>query len=160
MDNSTVLRTTSLIGLTSSLFLSGIYFCSTQLALPLLHNLPIETSTPRFAQLYHNGAAVVGPLVALSSLSLGTSAYLDPKKRTQYAIAGAVVFASLPWTRFVMWAGIQRLIAISEDVKLQQKVSTEEVAELFGQWGWMNLVRSGMAGIGGVVGLLLAVDLL
>ena len=159
MDNTTLLRTTSLVGLTSSLFLSGIYFCSTQLALPLLSKLPIGTSTPRFAQLYHSGAAVVGPLVALSSLSFGTAAYLDSKKRTQYAIASAVVFASLPWTRFVMWSCIQRLIAISEDVKLQEKVSATEVEGLFGQWGWMNLVRSGMAGVGGVLGLLLAQDL-
>ncbi|KAJ9603353.1 hypothetical protein H2200_012131 [Cladophialophora chaetospira] len=160
MDSVTVLRTTSFLGLSSSLFLSGIYFCSTQVALPVLYGLPVATSTHGFDQLYHNGLNVVGPLVAFSSLCSAASAYLDSRRRIGYAIAGATTLASLPWTRLVMWGVIQRLLAISGDVKLQEKVQVAEVEKLLDQWGWMNLVRSGMAAVGGIVGLLVAGDVL
>jgi len=157
MDSATVLRTTSLAGFSSSIFLSGIYFCSTQLALPLLYGIPIGTSTKQFDQLYHGGANVVGPLIAFSTACSGASAYLNPEKRVGYAIAASLTFANLPWTRLVMWGGIQRLLAISSDVKLQEKVHVAEVEGLMGQWGWMNLVRAGLAAAGGIVGLLVTV---
>ena len=160
MDNTSILRATSLVGFSSSLFLSGIYFTSSQVALPILYGLPVATSTAGFSTLYYRGFAVVGPLVALSSTCSGISAYLDSHKRVGYAIAGIATFATLPWTRFVMWNGIQRLLAISADVKLQEKVQVADVEKLLDQWGWMNFLRAGMAGVGGVVALLVAGNVL
>ena len=130
------------------------------MALPLLYGQPVATSTAGFTKLYYGGAAVVGPIIAFSATCSGVSAYLDSKKRVGYAIAAIATFASLPWTVFVMMAGIQRLIAISKDAMLQEKVSVAEVEGLLTQWGWMNLVRSGFAAIGGIVGMLIVVDAL
>ena len=158
MDSSTVLRTTSLLGFSSSIFLSGVYFTSSQVALPTLFGLPVGTSTAGFNTLYHRGLNVVAPLVAVSALSASTSAYLDPKRRTMYATAGVITFATLPWTRVVMWNCIQRLIAISTDATLQEKVQVSEVESLLRQWGWLNFARAGMAAVGGIVGLLAVVD--
>jgi hypothetical protein len=160
MDSTTILRTTSLVGLSSSLFLSGIYFTSTQVALPILYGLPVSTSTKGFNQLYYRGFAVVAPLAVISTLCAGGSAYLDSKNRVGYAIAGTATFGTLAWTRFVMWSCIQRLLTISNDMRLQEKIGAPEVERLLTQWGQMNLVRFGMAAIGGILGLLLAVDCL
>ena len=101
---------------------------------------------------------MVGPLVAFSTACSGVSAYLDSRKRVGYAVAAIATFASLPWTRLVMWGVIQRLLAISRDLKLQEKLDAAEVERLLGQWGWMNMVRAGTAAVGGIVGLLVTVD--
>jgi hypothetical protein len=154
MDSTSALRTTSVLGFTSSLFLSGIYFCSTEIGLPLLYNLPIATSTSGFSKLYYGGSKVVAPIVAISSISLGTAAYLNAQKRVQYASAAALVFSALPWTRTVMWGGIQRLLTISTDARLQEKVGVAEVEMLLTQWGRLNLCRAGFAAAAGIIGLL------
>jgi len=57
-----------------------------------------------------------------------------------------------------MWGVIQRLLAISGDARLQEKVAVGEIDGLLGSWGWMNFVRSGLAVVGGMVGLLVTVD--
>lgn len=52
------------------------------------------------------------------------------------------------------------MLAIAKDARLQEKVQPAEVERLLGQWGWMNLVRSGTAAVGGVVGLLTVVSII
>ncbi len=154
MDSNTVLRTTSFLGLTSSIWLSGIYYSQSHLTIPLLYDLAGDTSASIFQDLYYSGAKLIVPLVITSVLCSGTSAYLDRKRRVRYAIAALATIGTLAWTRAVMMGGIQRLIALANEPLLREKMQPGEVVELLKQWRWMNMVRAALAGIGGIVGLL------
>ncbi|KAI1622390.1 hypothetical protein EDD37DRAFT_634898 [Exophiala viscosa] len=154
MDRIDVLKATSLVGLTSSLWLSGIYFGSSQLTVPLLFGLPVETSSAAFKDLYYSGAKTVVPLALLSTVATGVAGYLDPEKRVGYAIAAVSTIGTLAWTRAAMVGNIDRLLAIADDKKVKEKVRTEEMDQLLKQWQWMNSVRAVLAGVGGVLGLL------
>lgn len=160
MDTATTLRTTSLIGLTTSIHLSGIYFSSSHLALPLLYRMPTDASTQAFTQLYYRGAKTVVPMALFSSLCAGVAAYLDTdqRRRVGYAVAAVATIATLPWTQLVMMDTNHALLAIGADQKAREKVSAAEVEGLLRRWTWMNFVRSGFAAVGGVVGLMVVVD--
>lgn len=159
MDNLTILRTASLVGLSSSIYLSGVHFSASQLTLPILYRLPTQTSTSIFTELYYRGASTIVPLVLLSSLSTGIAAFLDPARRVEYAFAAGLTFATLPWTRVAMADNIEKLIAIAEDATLREKVPAAEVERLLRQWTWMNMVRSVLDGLGGIVALLAVIKL-
>lgn len=142
------------LGLTSSIFLSGIYFSSSHLTLPILYRFPSSTSTSIFTEFYHRGLTTVVPLALASTLSSATAAYLVPAQRTNHVIAGAATFATLPWTAVVMMSTIQRLIELNESEVEREKSGTEEVMRLLKRWKAMNMVRSAMAMVGGLVGLM------
>ncbi|KAJ9637569.1 hypothetical protein H2204_004718 [Knufia peltigerae] len=154
MDSNTILRTTSILGLSSSLFVSGVSFSQSYLTIPLFIGLPQETTTPLFKDLYYSGAKLIVPLALTSTLSTATAAYLDVEKRTGYAVAAAATVSILPFTAAVMFKCIHRLIAIADDAKVREKTQPGEVDGLLNQWKWMNFVRAGLSGVGGVVGLL------
>ncbi|KAK7894139.1 hypothetical protein LTR67_006842 [Exophiala xenobiotica] len=155
MDSNTILQTTSFLGFTSSIWLSGIYYSQSHLTIPLLYDLAEDTSASIFQDLYHSGAKLIVPIVLTSVLSSGTSAYLDSEKRVPYAIAALATIGTLIWTRTVMMGGIERLIALAKnEPRLREKMQPGEVVELLKQWRWMNMVRAALAGIGGIVGLL------
>jgi hypothetical protein len=141
------------LGLSSSLILSGINFGASHLTIPLLYNLPVPTSTRLFSSLYHRGAITLVPLTLFSGLNFGTLAYLIPSQRLTYAIAGASTLSALAWTQIVIAPTNKRLCEVSEmgDVETE-KVKGEEVDELLRRWKWMNFVRSGLALAGGLVG--------
>lgn len=142
-----------ILGLTSSIFLSGVCFSSSQLTLPILYRLPTATSTTIFTEFYHRGTATVLPFVVASTLSSATVAYLVPAQRSAHILAGAATFATLPWTIVVMMRGIQRLLKLDESEVDREKAGKEEVVRLLKQWRWMNNVRSVLALVGGVVGV-------
>ncbi|KAL6243143.1 hypothetical protein RBB50_009694 [Rhinocladiella similis] len=154
MDSKTILRATSFLGLSSSIWVSGISFSQSFLTIPLLLGLPSETSTPIFKDLYYSGATLIVPLAVTSALSTATAAYLDAEKRTGYAVAAVATISILPFTAAFMFKCIHRLIAIADDAKIREKTQPGEVDGLLTRWKWMNFVRAGMSGIGGVVGLL------
>lgn len=154
MDRVDILKATSLVGLSSSIWLSGIYFGSSHLTVPLLFGLPVETSTAAFKKLYYSGAATVVPLALLSTLSHGVAGYLDEEKRVGYAIAATSTIATLAWTAAAMAGLNDKLIAIAGDKKAREDVRPAEADKLLRQWQWMNMVRAVLAGVGGVVGLL------
>ncbi|KIW20370.1 hypothetical protein PV08_00945 [Exophiala spinifera] len=154
MDSTTVLRATSFLGVSSSIWLSGISFSQSYLTIPLLVGIPSETSTALFKDLYYSGAKLIVPLALTSTLSTATAAYLDAEKRAGYAVAAAATISILPFTAAVMFPCIHRLIAIADDAKVREKTQPGEVAGLLTQWKWMNYVRAGLSGVGGVVGLL------
>lgn len=160
MDNPTVLRTASLLGLSTSLYLSGIYFSASHLTIPIIRRLPVETSTSAFTELYYRGAKTVVPLALFSTFCTGVSAYLGPSKRVGYAITAVATIASLPWTGVVMKGVNERLIAIGKEAHAREKTNEGEVEQLLRQWKWMNNVRAGLAAVGGIVGLVVATDVL
>ncbi|KIX10059.1 uncharacterized protein Z518_01140 [Rhinocladiella mackenziei CBS 650.93] len=158
MDKTTVLRTTTLLGLGSAIYLSGINFSASHLTLPILYRLPKDTSTSAFAELYSRGAYTVVPLAIFSTLCTGASAYLDPEKRVGYAIAAGLTFATLPWTQFAMMETNKNLIKISEETTVSEKKSDGEVERMLRQWKWMNMVRAALAAVGAVLGFVVAVE--
>ena len=153
MSTSTPIATAQALGLTSSLFLSGIYFGSSQLTLPLLYDQPPAVSTPIFASFYHRGAATVGPLIVFSSLLSTYLAYVVPEQRVEYIVAGLATFWNLPWTMLVMIGGIHRLLELSESEVEREKAGQEEVVQLLRTWRWQNFARSAMAMVGGAIGI-------
>lgn len=160
MDTPTLLRTTTGLGILASLILSGIGLGTSHITLPFLYPLAPSTSTPLFTQLYHRGAATIVPLGLFGAFCLGASAYLDPEKRTAYAIAGLATLSQLLWTLVVMMGINQRLLAIAGDGRIREKVDHAEVEGLLRKWKWMNNVRAGMALVGGVVGLCTVMNVL
>ena len=145
-------KSLQVVGLTSSLFLSGIYFASSHLTLPILYRLPTSTGTSVFVELYNRAVPVVVPLAVVSSLSSATVAYLDPAQRTSWAVAGALTLATMPWTIVVMMSTNKRLMELDESEVEREKAGSQEVVRLLKQWTWMNMTRSVMAMAGGLLG--------
>ncbi|GME24760.1 hypothetical protein BKCO1_23000136 [Neofusicoccum parvum] len=158
MDQTTLLRTTSILGFTSSIYLSGIYFSSSHLTLPILYRFPSSTSTSIFEEFYYRGAITVVPLALFSTLSSGVSAYLQPEKRASFAAAAALTIGTLAWTRAAMMGTIEALVGAARDEKVREKVGENGVVEGLKRWKWMNMVRAGLALAGGVVGLVAVAD--
>ena len=151
MDNT--IRTAQVLGLTSSIFLSGINIGASYLTLPILYTRPASTSAPIFHEFYNRGAVTLVPLGLFSASCSGLVAYLFPSQQTLWAVAGMATFAQLPWTGLVMMKTIKRLNTIAASNVEQEKASQEEVVALLRQWAWMNVVRGLMAMAGGLIGV-------
>ena len=81
-------------------------------------------------------------------------AYFIPEKRKLWIVAADMAIGELAWTRFVMFPGIQRISAISEDEKVQKKCEqTLEHRQLMTTWAKQNFVRTAFAIVGGMAGL-------
>ena len=138
MDNT--IRTAQVLGLTSSIFLSGVNIGASHLTLPILYTRPASISTPIFNEFYIRGAVTLVPLGVFSASCSALVAYLLPSQQTLWAIAGVATFAQVPWTLLVMMKTISRLNAIAASKAEQEKASKEEVVALLRRWAWMNIV--------------------
>ena len=150
MDNT--IRIAQALGLTSSIFLSGINIGSSVLTVPILYTRPASISTPIFREFYLRGSVTLVPLGIFSGTCSALVAYLLPAQRQLWAIAAMATLAQTPWTLLVMMGTNNRLIAIAGSKIEQEKASGEEVG-LLRQWAWMNVVRGLLAMVGGLVGL-------
>ena len=137
----------------SSIFLSGINIGASILTLPILSTRPTSISTPFFNEYYNRGAVTLVPLGLFSASCSALVAYLLPSQRTLWAVAGVATFSQVPWTALVMMKTVKRLNAIAASKEEQEKASKQEVAALFWQWTWMNIVRGGFAALGGLTGV-------
>lgn len=155
----TTIRTAQMLGLTSSLLLSGANIGASYLTLPILYTRPTSTSTPIFNELYTRGATTLVPLGTFSAICSALAAYLHPSQRQLWAIAAVATFAQTPWTLLVMMGTNNRLNAIAASKTEQEKASKEEVEGLLRQWAWMNVVRGLLAMVGGLAGLWAVIDL-
>lgn len=163
---TTTLRSTaSLVGITSTLLLSGFNISTSHLFVPLMYRLDKQTSARMFDRLYHDGIKVVVPLAAVGITSFGYLAYTSPSpspvgvlgtglsKRPAFALAAALVVATLAWTRLVVMPVNERLISIAREVGAKDKVSAGDVEALLRRWWWMNYVRGAGALAAGVLAL-------
>jgi hypothetical protein len=126
--------------------------------MPLLLPLPPSTSTPIFAGLYRRGLATVVPLAIFSTLASFTSAYLTPEARNGLIACGILTISNMAWTGIMMTETNARLCEIGEGnekvrFKADESPLKEEMETLLKKWGRMNLVRSGICGVGAVIGL-------
>jgi Domain of unknown function (DUF1772) len=149
----TTIRTIQVLGLTSSIFLSGINIGASHLTVPILYTRPTSISTPIFNELYIRGAATAVPLGVFSASCSALVAYLLPSQRKLWAIAAVATFAQLPWTILGMMKTNNRLNAIAASKNEQEKASEKEVVGLLRQWAWMNIVRGVLAMVGGLAGV-------
>ena len=156
MDNT--IRTAQVLGLTSSIFLSGVNIGASQLTLPILYTRPPSISAPIFHEFYIRGAVTLVPLGLFSASCSALVAYLLPSQQTLWAVTALATFAQLPWTGLVMMKTINRLNAIAASKVEQEKASQEEVVALLRQWAWMNIVRGLMAMVGGLTGVWAVVE--
>jgi Domain of unknown function (DUF1772) len=151
MDNT--VRTAQALGLTSSIFLSGINIGSSVLTVPILYTRPTSISTPIFREFYLRGAVTLVPLSIFSGTCSALVASLLPAQRPLWAIAAVFTLAQTPWTLLVMMGTNDRLSAVAGSMVEQEKARGEEVVGLLRQWAWMNIVRGLLAMVGGMVGL-------
>ena len=151
MDNT--VRTAQVLSMTSSIFLSGINIGASLLTLPILYTRPPSISTPFFNEFYNRGAVTLVPLGLFSASCSALVAYLLPSQRTLWAVAGVSTFAQVPWTVLVMMTTVKRLNAIAGSKVEQEKASKQEVVALLRRWTWMNVVRGGLAALGGLIGV-------
>jgi Domain of unknown function (DUF1772) len=150
MDNT--IRIAQVLGLTSSIFLSGINIGSSHLTVPILYTRPASISTPIFNEFYLRGAATLVPLSIFSASCSALVAYLLPSQRNLWATAAVATIAQLPWTILAMMKTNNRLNIIAAS-KTEQEKSQEEVVGLLRQWAWMNVVRGLLAMVGGLAGV-------
>jgi hypothetical protein len=149
----TTIRTAQVLGLTTSILLSGVNIGTSFLVLPILYTRPTSITTPIFSELYTKGAITLVPLGIFSASCSALIAYLDPSQRNLWAFAAVATASQTPWTVLVMMKTNNRLNAIAASEKEQEKASDQEVVALLKQWTWMNFVRGGLALAGGLAGV-------
>ncbi|ETS79329.1 hypothetical protein PFICI_09182 [Pestalotiopsis fici W106-1] len=167
-SSSALLHTTQLISLTTSIFLSGINFGASHLFVPVLHHLDAQTVAPAaLAALYHRGARLVIPLAILSTTAAAlTAAQSSGRDRTRWIIAAGATLASLPFSRIVMRETKPVMVSrwTDDDVKDAEESTAlhvgesslddadkEAVSRQLRRWRRLNLFRSTLALVGGLV---------
>ncbi|KAK2595823.1 hypothetical protein N8I77_013616 [Diaporthe amygdali] len=167
-DTSSLRSTASLLGITSTILLSGFNISTSHLFVPLMYKLEKQTSARMFDRLYHDGLKVVVPLAAtaitsfsyLSYTSSSSSSYSSAgvlgtslARGPAFAVAAGLVTATLAWTAIVVMPVNQKLISIAREVGAKDKVSAGDVEALLRRWWWMNYVRGAGALVAGVLAL-------
>lgn len=156
--------TTAVLGITSTLVLSGINIATSLLFVPRMYTLPIATSTSLFDKLYHNGAKVLVPLASVAVTSFGylgydassSSHHLHHEHRgrsTALSVAAALVLSTLAWTKLVVMPVNDHLLGMAHDAHLREEAGPAVVEGLLRKWKWMNYVRGFVALGAGVLAL-------
>lgn len=146
-----------ILGISSSLLVSGIHFSASLLTVPLLYRLPADTSTRVFSQFYRGSVKVAAPLTAFATTMFGLSAYFFTGRGHGLNIAlghaAGLAFAIFFWTRLVMMRTTRALLENSEGVKLTDGMDQDDVERLLRRYKWMNILRGCFVFGGGLVGL-------
>lgn len=155
MDDITV---TKFIAIPGAFVMFGYSFASSQNFLPLIFDQPAKVATPVFSGVFHRGGNFMVPMASVTAAAFAYLAYRRSAQRVLYASASTLVLGFLPWTRVVMWPGIQRLLEISESSQVQMTASdaSGEPLRLLKAWTDQNFVRASMAFAGGMAGLFAA----
>jgi len=154
MDPATLLRTAKLIAVPLPFFLSGYSYSFSQNSVPGVLEQPAHVNTPIFNHVFHTGAQVIVPGALLGLATSSYLAYVIPAQRTLWGAAAIANVAPLLFTQLVMFSGIKRLLAISEDKKLQEKATANlEHRQLLSRWVTQNYVRAALYAVAGVAAL-------
>lgn len=153
MDDTTI-RTAQVLGLTSSIFLSGINIGCSILTIPILYTRPASISAPIFNEFYTRGAATLVPLSIFSATCSALVAYLRPSQRKIWTTAALATIAQIPWTLLVMLGTNNRLNAIAAGAH----ASEAELVGLLRRWAWMNVLRGLLALVGGLAGVIAVME--
>lgn len=157
--------TTAVLGITSTLVLSGINIATSLLFVPRMYPLPIATSTAIFDKLYHNGAQVVVPLAGVGITSFAFLSYYDAYYRhhrqaispggssTALGVAAGLVVCTLAWTKLLVMPVNDQLLGMAHDAHSREEAGPAVVQALLRKWKWMNYVRGFVALGAGVLAL-------
>lgn len=153
--------TTAVLGITSTLVLSGINIATSLLFVPRMYPLPIATSTAIFDKLYHNGAQVVVPLAGVGITSLAFLSYDGYQRHnnsghggsTALGVAAGLVVGTLAWTKLIVMPVSNQLIGMAHDAQRREDAGPAVVEALLRKWKWMNYVRGFVALGAGVLAL-------
>lgn len=150
-------NTALIVGISSSLLVSGIHFSTSLITVPLLYNLPADTSTQIFARLYQRNSHTAAPLAALSTVVFGVSACFSAGGRHGFTIAlghaAGLTFATFFWTRLIMMRVTRVLLETSDGVKLTDGVDQADVEHLLRRWKWLNMFKGCLTFAGALIGL-------
>ncbi|KAF2164759.1 hypothetical protein M409DRAFT_24664 [Zasmidium cellare ATCC 36951] len=144
----------------TSLFMAGYSFAASQNTLPHLFALRPQTSIPIFTRVFHDGGKIAIPASLISGLmSLYVALWCtSSRQRVLFTLAGLCAWATAPWTGFVMWPGIKRLMEMEGDERAMEKSEqTLEHVQLLRAWVRGNWVRTGAYAVSGGLGLWAAV---
>ncbi|KAF2171010.1 hypothetical protein M409DRAFT_51244 [Zasmidium cellare ATCC 36951] len=146
-----------LIAIPAALIVSGYQLALSQNSLPIVLNEAASVSTPIFKQVYNRGAVIAVPGALVASTAFGYLAYTthNSTHRWLFTTGAILTFGVLPFTRLVMYGGIQRLIEISGSSTVQER-SGAEVTKSLKAWTVQNWVRCGMMLTAGFAGLVTA----
>lgn len=156
--------TTAVLGITSTLVLSGLSIATSLLFVPRMYPLPLATSTALFDKLYHNGVQVCVPLTVVAAAALGylghhsyhyhgaSSSYHQYDHRG-LSVAAALVLSTLAWTGLVVMPVNNRLLDMAHDAHKREEAGPAVVEALLRKWKWMNYVRGFVALGAGVLAL-------
>ena len=152
--------TAQIISISSAFFLGSYNTTFSQNVIPHLYNLPSSVSTPLFDKIFHKGGATIMPI---ATVAIAANCYLaynsDGTTRKLYGSAAALIFASLPLTKFVMMPGIQRLTEVGRSAALQSKGGVDaEVTQLLKTWVKQNYFRGSLHLTAGLLGLFAALS--
>jgi hypothetical protein len=149
-----------ILGISSSVFVSGFAFSASYLGIPALALAPIPLRLQQWQVIYDLGKLVAPTVSFTSSLIWGYTAWTARagEEWKFYAVAGLATFAFLPWTAVVMLPVNNELMKRAKlgkedagDVKDGKLVRESEV--LLARWDWMNYVRALLPMVGAWVGL-------
>lgn len=145
--------TAKLIAFPLAFIATGYGLCASQNTLPGIYALPASISTPLFAHVFYTGGQIIVPLGLISASASLYLAWSLPHRRNLWIAAAASTLLTLPWTRVIMYPGIQALIKISESATEQVRVeATQEHIPLLKTWELQNYIRASMFFIGGLTG--------
>lgn len=154
MDSQTRTHAAKLLSITSSFLIAGYTFGFSQNGVSELYDERPQVGAPIFKRIYNTGGHVAIPLSISSILSSAYLAYVIPEKRNVWVTATALIVAIRFWTDYVMMPGINRLIRISDDKRVQEKAEqTLEHRQLMVRWVEQNYLRSAAALLSGLAGL-------
>lgn len=154
MDTPTTILAAKFLSTTLALTAAGYGLNSSQNTVPRLYREPVRTGTAIFAHTFYTGATFAVPTSIGSILASSYLAYMLPEQRALWASAAGVILATMPLTRFVMFPGIFRLIAMSKDEKMcEESEGMREHVGLLKAWVGQNYLRASMFFAGGVVGM-------
>ncbi|KAI1878909.1 hypothetical protein JX265_003086 [Neoarthrinium moseri] len=164
MDLTPLVHTAQLLGLSTSIFLAGVSFSTSHLALPVLYSL--KEAEPQgavpavaFASLYHRSARMALPFAILSTLSSALVATQTAgRERAAWLVAALATLAGVPLTRAVLVETRRALLRFAggetgerEALKGGRDVESEEVARLVKRWRITSVIRGKLALVGGLV---------
>jgi hypothetical protein len=153
--------TAQIISISSAFFLGSYNTTFSQNVIPHLYTLPASITAPIFDKIFHKGGQTIMPI---ATVAIAANCYLayqsdDKSSRQLYGTAAALIFASLPLTKFVMMPGISRIVAVGRDVGLQSGKGVDgEVVKLLKSWAFQNYFRGSLHLTAGLLGLFAALS--
>ena len=157
MSEASAFLIARILGISSSVFLSGFAFSASYLGMPALALAPISLRLQQWQVIYDLGKLVSPTVAAASTLLWGFTAWSARGTEVWkfYAAGGLATFAILPWTIAVMMPTnlelMRRAKVAKEDAEgLNFK---KESAVMLTKWNIMNYVRAVLPMVGAWVGL-------